>query len=93
LKVAVTCDPTYTADGITPRRANFTIDSCSSPAMQGNSSGAVMSFKNMDGFVTVTNNVQPLQPGRTPPMRVARFDESTTANAVITYEGNTPDLG
>jgi hypothetical protein len=26
-------------------------------------------------------------------MRVARFDPYTTANAVITYAGNTPDLG
>jgi hypothetical protein len=94
LTVAVTCDPTFTdSSGITPRRANFTIDSCTTAAMQGSPSGAVMSISNTDGTVTVTNNVQPLQPGRTPPMRVARFDAYTTANAVITYEGNTPDLG
>jgi len=93
LTVYVTCDPTFTDGGITPRRANFTIDSCTTPTGQGAPSGAVMSFRNTDGFVTVTNNVQPLQPGRTPPMRVARFDAYTTANAVITYEGNTPDLG
>jgi hypothetical protein len=94
LTVAVTCDPTFTdASGITPRRANFTIDSCTSTAQQGGPSGAAMDFHFTDGLVTVTNNVQPLQPGRTPPMRVARFDPYTTAKAVITYEGNTPDLG
>jgi hypothetical protein len=93
LLVAVTCDKTFTAGGITPRRANFTIDSCTSTAMQGGPSGAAMLFNYTDGFVNVTNNVQPLQPNRTPPMRVARFNEYTTANAVITYQGNTPDLG
>jgi hypothetical protein len=94
LTMSVSCDPTYTdASGITPRRANFTIVSNQTSASQGSPSGAVMSFANTDGFVTVTNNVQPLQPGRTPPMRVARFDAFTTANAVITYGENTPDLG
>jgi hypothetical protein len=93
LTVAVTCDPTFTEGGITPRRANFTIDSCRSTASQGGPSGAAMDFHHTDGTVTVTNNVQPLQPNRTPPMRVARFDQYTTANAVITYAGNTPDLG
>ncbi len=93
LLVAVTCDPTYTVGGITPRRADFTIDSCTSTASQGGPSGAVMDFHYTDGFVTVTNNVQPLQSGRTPPIRVARFDTHTVENAAITYEGNTPDLG
>jgi hypothetical protein len=93
LSVAVTCDPTYTVGGITPRRANFTIDSCQSTSGAGGPTGAVMNFNFMNGTVTVTNNVQQLQPNRTPPMRVARFDAYTAANAVITYEGNTPDLG
>ena len=93
LSVVVTCDPTFKVDGVTPRRSNFTIDSCASTAIQGGPSGAVMNFSHTDGIVTVTNNVQPLQPDRTPPMRVARFDADTTANAAITYEGNTPDLG
>jgi len=89
----VTCDPTYTVGGVTPVRANFTIDSCTSTTPNGGPSGAIMNFDFTTGTVTVTNNVQPLQPNLTPPMRVARFDAYTTANAVITYQGNTPDLG
>jgi len=75
------------------RRANFTFENCSGLLGFGNPSGALMQFHYVDGFVVVTNNSNPLQAGRTPPMRFARFDDYTTANAVVTYEGNTRDLG
>jgi hypothetical protein len=81
---------TYAGHG---RRANFTFEDSSGALASGNSLGALMQFHYVDGFVSVTNIQNPLQAGRTPPMRIARFDDYTTANTVITYEGNTPDLG
>jgi hypothetical protein len=81
---------TYAGHG---RRANLTFEDCSGLLGCGNPQGALMQFHYVDGFVTVTNVLNPLQASRTPPMRIARFDDYTTANAVITYSGNTPDLG
>jgi hypothetical protein len=81
---------TYAGHG---RRANLTFQDCSGLAACGNPQGALMQFHYVDGFVTVTNVQNPLQGGRTPAMRIARFDDYTTANGLITYTGNTPDLG
>ena len=75
------------------KRANFDIVSNTAASVAGNPSGAAMNFTNFSGNLNIVNNVQPLQPGRTPPMRVARWDLSTAQNATITYTGNTPDLG
>lgn len=94
LGVNVYCDPTYYVSyEIPPQRTNFRIESCSTPSSSGNPNGATMMFRNTGGDVVVTNNIVKLDAGRTPPMRVARFDSYTTKNAVITYEGNTEDLG
>ena len=87
IKVGVACDQTQGS------RANFTVDSCVGRESVGGPNGAAIWIQDVDGFVTIKNNVCPLQAGRTPPMRVARFDDYTTANATITYEGNTQDLG
>lgn len=74
-----------------------TIDNCESLCASGGPSGACMNLHNVANVI-VTNNTQPLQAGRTPPMRVARFYDAsdvelTLPHAGITYTGNTADLG
>jgi hypothetical protein len=57
----------------------------------GNPRGAVMWFDGVQGTVTVAGNQNSLQPGRTPPMRMARFPNCP---GPIVYFGNSPpDMG
>jgi hypothetical protein len=74
-------------------RSNFTVTGNRSDTADGNNNGAIMVFRDVEGFVTVTDNVQPLNRGRVTglPNRVARF--YCPPETTITYEGNGPDVG
>lgn len=74
-------------------RSNFTVVRNRSDTGDAQNNGAIMVFRDVEGFVTVTDNVQPLNKGRVTglPMRVARF--YCPPETVVTYEGNTPDVG
>ncbi|HEX2384239.1 MAG TPA: hypothetical protein VHI95_16465 [Acidimicrobiales bacterium] len=69
------------------RRANFTFTANTGDVALGNPRGAVMWFDGVQGAITVTGNRNPVQMGRTPPMRIARFPNCP---GPITYEGNWP---
>jgi hypothetical protein len=71
------------------RRANITILDNEGTVSVGRPSGAVLNFNQCSGNITVTGNRNPINHGRTPPMRIARFTNSDTAT--ITYQDNWPD--
>lgn len=67
------------------RRSNISIKDCTGFDPAGNPMGALMNFYWCEGDIEVSGIINDLSPGRTPPMRIARFDEYTTENADIVY--------
>jgi hypothetical protein len=55
------------------RRSDFTVNGNTATQGTGNGKGAVIQMRGVTGQKVVTGNKCPLQPNRTPPMRMARF--------------------
>lgn len=73
------------------KRADIVFDNVvsTSPNWSGGPGGAVFAMNDVSGSIQVTNCVQRLQPGRTPPMKMVR----ASGDATVVQYGNTPDLG